>query len=290
MNILANLKRKRILKHITGNLGKVVEEEDRIICYIKQNAVNGLTKNLTLLNSTSNKFKEHAICKPIHYIFNNLTCTSNIYGYNNVNVYFNNCNFNYCDNIDIDGSCYINSSLFNSSIGFRIYANNLTIKSSDINPLGYKSFIISTNKNLEIQNITTGENKPYRCLEKINIYSLNNTMIKDTTINCRNICINSPKLTLLNSSINAINEANIHSNNISGLLINAKTLLCNDILIENNEKILINKESTPLSKNRDKLIETLKLIKDKCESLNNEKINNITKRIKNKPIIKVLKK
>ena len=88
----------------------------------------------------------------------------------------------------------------------------------------------------------------------------------------------------------AINEANIHSNNISGLLIDAKTLLCNDILIENNEKILINKEITPLSKNRDKLIETLKLIKDKCESLNNEKINNITKRIKNKPIIKVLKK
>ena len=30
MNILANLKRKRILKHITGNLGKVVEEEDKI--------------------------------------------------------------------------------------------------------------------------------------------------------------------------------------------------------------------------------------------------------------------
>ena len=63
-----------------------------------------------------------------------------------------------------------------------------------------------------------------------------------------------------------------------------------NILIENNEKILINKEITPLSKNRDKLIETLKLIKDKCESLNNEKINNITKKFKNKPIIKVLKK
>ena len=49
-------------------------------------------------------------------------------------------------------------------------------------------------------------------------------------------------------------------------------------------------EITPLSKNRDKLIETLKLIKNKCESLNNEEINSITKRIKNKPIIKVLKK
>lgn len=290
MNILANLKRKRILKHITGNLGKVVEEEDKIICYIKQNAVNGLTKNLTLLNSTSNKFKEHAICKPIHYIFNNLTCTSNIYGYNNVNVYFNNCNFNYCDNIDIDGSCHIESSQFNSSIGFRIYANNLTIKSSDINPLGYKSFTISADQKLEIQNITTGENKPYRCLEKINIYSMDNTLVKDTTINCRNICINSPKLTLLNSSINAMNEANIHSNNISGLLIDAKTLLCNDILIDHNEKILINKKITPLSKNRDKLIETLKLIKNKCESLNNEEINSITTKIKNKPISKVLKK
>lgn len=290
MNILANLKRKIILKHITGNLGKVVEEEDKIICYIKQNAVNGLTKNLTLLNSTSNKFKEHAICKPIHYVFNNLTCTSSIYGYNNVNVYFNNCNFNYCDNIDIDGSCHIESSQFNSSIGFRIYANNLTIKSSDINPLGYKSFIISADQKLEIQNITTGENKPYRCLNKINIYSMDNTIVKDATINCTNICINSPKLTLLNSSINAMNEANIHSNNISGLLIDAKNLSCNDILIDHNEKILINKKITPLSKNRDKLIETLKLIKNKCESLNNEEINSITTKIKNKPISKVLKK
>lgn len=290
MNILTNLKRKIILKRITGNLGKVVEKEDKIICYVKQTAVNGLTKNLTLLNSTSNKFKEHVICKPIHYVFNNLTCTSNIYGYNNVSTEFNNCNFNYCDNIDIDGSCHINSSQFNSSIGFRIYANNLTIKSSDINPLGYKSFTISANQKLEIQNITTGEKKPYRCLNKINIYSLNNTIVKDTTINCTNICINTPKLTLLNSSINAINKADIKSNNISGLLIDAKTLSCNDVLINHNEKILINKEITPLSKNRDKLIETLKLIKDKCESLNNEEINNITKKIENKPISKILKK
>ena len=87
-----------------------------------------------------------------------------------------------------------------------------------------------------------------------------------------------------------MNEANIHSNNISGLLIDAKTLNCNDIIIDHNEKILINKEITPLSKNRDKLIETLKLIKDKCESLNNEEINRITTKIKNKPISKVLKK
>lgn len=290
MNILANLKRKIILKRITGNLGKVIEEEDKIICYVKQTAVNGLTKNLTLLNSTSNVNKEHNICKPIHYVFNNLICTSSIYGYNNVSAHFFKCVFNYCDNIDIDGSCHIESSEFNSSIGFRIYANDLTINSSDINPLGYKSFTISANQELEIQSITTGENKPYRCLNKINIYSLNNTLVKDTTINCTSIYISSPKLTLLNSSISAINEANIHSNNISGLSIDAKTLSCNDILIDHNEKILINKEITPLSKNRDKLIETLKLIKNKCETLNNEEISIITKKIENKPISKVLKK
>ena len=36
MNILKNYQRKLALRSITGNMGRVVEDEDEINCYVRQ--------------------------------------------------------------------------------------------------------------------------------------------------------------------------------------------------------------------------------------------------------------
>ena len=143
MNILKNYKRKLALRSITGNMGRVVEDEDEIICYVKQKKAG---KGCIFLGGchsfdNGNTARRYGIDKPIHYIFDGLKCSSDIYGYDGIKLDFRNCYFKYCSYISLVGDCEFENCTFASSLFYDIYADDITIKSSSISDLaGYNRF------------------------------------------------------------------------------------------------------------------------------------------------------
>ena len=156
MNILKNYKRKLALRSITGNMGRVVENEDEIICYVKQKKVG---KDCIFLNGcrsfdNGNTARKYGIDKPIHYIFDGLKCSSDIYGYDGIKLDFRNCYFKYCSYISLVGDCEFENCTFASSLFYDIYADDITIKSSSISVLaGYNRFhVAAIYKNIKERN------------------------------------------------------------------------------------------------------------------------------------------
>ena len=99
MNILDNYKRKQALKLITGDMGRVVETEKEIICYVKQGSLKEFSISLFGCNNIKNidVVRKFNINKPVRYVFEELRCSCDIYGYaSDVTVEFINCDFKYC--------------------------------------------------------------------------------------------------------------------------------------------------------------------------------------------------
>lgn len=104
--ITYNKMRKNYLNKCVCNIGDKVEEEDKIICYVKQDLLDKqIRKNLTLglrlngINTANEDLKKIAdyfdLNKPVYYVFENINF--NVYGLKFsslfAHVIFRNCNF-----------------------------------------------------------------------------------------------------------------------------------------------------------------------------------------------------
>jgi hypothetical protein len=291
MNILDNYKRKQALKLITGDMGRVVETEKEIICYVKQGSLKEFSISLFGCNNIKNidVVRKFNINKPVRYVFEELRCSCDIYGYaSDVTVEFINCDFKYCACINLEGDCKIENCIFPCSLSCNIFANNLILSSSEINPMGNKKFHIGSCKQLILtdMNINRGS---YSRLKKLHLSSEDNILIENTDVDCADISIWAKEVTAVNSNINASGSATIESDEISNLVVDSPIIVCNDVNIYSG-KININKKVTSLSKKREKLIQVLKEIETRCEISNKIEIDNFVEEVKNKQISRVLKR
>ncbi|UKI27376.1 MAG: hypothetical protein L6V91_01715 [Bacilli bacterium] len=113
------IKRKLALRSITGNMGRVVEDDDEINCYVRQKIKkNGciIFKKVAVIFNNENITRKYGIDKPIHYIFDGLKCSSDIYGYDGIKLDFRNCYFKYCSYISLVGDCEFENCTFTSSL------------------------------------------------------------------------------------------------------------------------------------------------------------------------------
>lgn len=291
MNILKNYKRKLALRSITGNMGRVVENEDEIICYVKQKKVG---KDCIFLNGcrsfdNGNTARKYGIDKPIHYIFDGLKCSSDIYGYDGIKLDFRNCYFKYCSYISLVGDCEFENCIFASSLFYDIYADDITIKSSSISVLaGYNRFHVAAIYKLSLIDVD-GIGGHFSKNRSVYFSSGKEILFKDTNIDCLDISIAAEKLVSINSNLRARRTANIESNEISGLVVDSPNTICNNISISGG-KMNINKEDTLLDRKREDLIDVLKEIRDKCKDVNELKIKEVSEKIQSRPISKVLKR
>jgi len=100
--IIKEILRYLAMKELTGNLGSVVYEDDKLICYV--NKRNSKRECLTdyfychgINDSNRNLANAYNLNKPITYVFDKLNFQKNnvvIYGYNDANIIIKNCNFN----------------------------------------------------------------------------------------------------------------------------------------------------------------------------------------------------
>ena len=301
---LSNFVRNLIIIDITGNLGKIVEDEDKITCYVKKSKCKKerYRYNITC-NGISKKNKELAkkynINKPICYVLDDIEFKKNgiyIFGYNNCEIIIKNCTFDLNLNLDINvnGKCTIENNIIKPYMMLSIGANELIIKDMDIsNPLKLASvdlnIILGADNKLEINNSFIGKIKERTdvslyCPKQIEIY---NSKISGEVVECKSQkLISGKKSTIEGNKKVGLNTDDFYHINITSPIINY-----NGTIIDNeNKPITLKTTKDELKIKRFELIKLLKEIKIECDKSNKDKIEEYSDYLNKEEIIKVLKK
>lgn len=296
-----SLIRKLYLKYEIGKLGKIKEEEDKIICYvtkIKNNKYNNrLYLNILGIDNNSELIKELKLDKPLYYVFENITFNTSLDINSRVNLTFKNCTFNNRtiitskENIDLTNNKFLNKK-------DNYYYYFLEVLAKNVNFIDNNFF----NENRIISNLEVAINMGIE--ETL-------TIINSKIDTFADIQIDSEKMIINNSEINAQKvDLSAHSMNSRNSIIKAKSLYIdneqfdfeenikspyidyNGVIIKSdeNELIKIDKEKIKLLYARKLLIEKLKQINEKCKEINDKKLKEIQDNLNKSLVSKVLKK
>ena len=287
---LKNIIRKHQLKKITGNLGKIVETQDKIICYVKENKCRQ-TKHTMIINCSVPRLdgkKKYGIDKKIVYVIENLDIKDKslyINGYAGCEIIIRECNLNFDIDIYTDGTCTIENTSITSVEPFAsIAVKNLILKNTSINA---STLYIETAQNLELVHSRIGNS-----LSDIDILSLDNLNMKNTSIYGKNIrCISINVTSDDQSILSAQNKAEIGSSNFNKINVKAKTIIANQKqLPPTSSKVVLEMPGQKLKNARIELINQLKRIKRKINTQNQCLIKKYQTTLESKPISRVLSK
>lgn len=320
MNIINKIKqirheqlRKKYAKTLTGNMGRVEIESDRITCYITKSAMktfkNETGHHIGLRGSTyySDEFKNlYDINKPIYYIFENINFNFPFFLHSGVNAYviIRNCTFNtiveiiWCsEEIIFENNTYNNARLHssNENMFFRCkskklkFINEVLMNTSDYqenNQISLKMNINVDEFNIFNSFIYTSDNNG--CM-KINAKK---TQIRDSIIDCPSIEFKSNTIDIQDSCITADKQIIIDNENNDEIAnIEAREVLYNGILItaDKEETITINEQTVALSNGRMKLIDVLSNLKKSISDIYAGKSSDMNAIIETQSISKTLK-
>ena len=322
---IINLGRKRNLKKITKNMGEIVEEPDKFICYIKQEKLNkninfGIIDHLDLfgLIATSEDkkmLKKYDLTKPIYYVFDNIVFDNTLsLSSVNSNVIIKNCTFKgtielrWNENITFENNKYeATKPLFVENPCFiydRRGIGNITFINENIGD--------SKDKNQSLDNIVISlKASNIRLINtSINISNPGILILKANEINIENSSISGEKVSIVSNSINfenskiKANEAvtiKNKNNDFGGKVISPIVVYNNVDLSEKEGITYIDKETVnqrndelrfekELKNARLLLIEKLKEIRDNCNKVNDKEIEKLRNEIERKSVHKVLSK
>ena len=199
--------RNQALSKIVGNLGKVVESDDKIICYVDENKIKRKKSILVIDCSKKEELCEkYNINKPIYYILEGININENkklfISG-SNCNVIIRNCNFNIDTSIYIEGKCILDNTYIKSFFITPFYAHELIIK----------------NMNRRIEDVEPNLVMAFSARDKISVIDSNVGQE-----NCQNSIF-----------FNSKNEINFINSKISGDIIKCT---CKKIIMDNTSYII----------------------------------------------------
>lgn len=300
-NVLYNITRTYIKKYLTNNLGKVIEDDKKITCYVKKNNVKKGKYNYTIacfgIRKEKEKFaKVFKLNKPICYVIDGIDLKKHktfIFGYNNCDIIIKNCNFGLDVSINTDGKCTIDNTNITTFSYLLISANNLIIKNMDSNQIKSISpksnIVFSSSNKIDVIDSTIGSQK-----EDINISFLTSNMLNVVNSNIvgKQIeCKSSAIIIDEKSSLAAIDKVDLQTDDFNSMNIDAPTIILNGNKISNkNKSIVLKKVTDPLSLKRLELVNILKQIRAQCESINSKKILEYQEELAIQPVSKNLKK
>ena len=243
IKILEDLERKMALGNITGNLGKAIEYDNMIVCYVGKKSLN---KDLFLFNYNSGKntriAKKYDLDKEIFYVFDGLEITHDIYGFDNVSVLFRNCKFFANRFVKVDGYLKIKNSNIETVLSMFLVADNILIDGLDIPNLGIRKISFGARDVLNINDLTIGDK--FNFLKNSNVsFSGKNVSLNNTNVNALDISINGDNLSISNSKLdgNAVLVKGNLINNVSNIeekIFDESILTCDDELINKRKELV----------------------------------------------------
>lgn len=280
-----NILRHYVKSYVTGNLGKVVEKDDYLVCYVKKGKIkNHKFHNYITCPGIKEKDKELAkiykLYKKVYYIFDDLDFNNNeitIFGYgDNSEIVIKNCKFNYGLTINALGNCTVDNCYIASQCNLNFHAKNLTFKNMDVNnTLKYAGFDLQVSfnaeENLSLENCNIGKMN-----EKIKVflYSLQNINLFNTKIVADIVKCSTKTLDSYNSSSVKAKE----KIEIEGEILNNLSMVA---------PVIVSKDE--ITSKRIELIDRLKNIRDKCLRINGKKVKKYEKELNNVSVKRVLK-
>ncbi len=299
--IIYDIKRNYVKNYLTDNLGEVVEDNEKITCYVKKWKVKkqhyhynincyGIGKD----EERKKTAKQYKLDKPICYVIDNLEFKNDevcIFGYDDCEVIIKNCNFGLNLWVHVNGTCTLDNTHIQTFSYLSISADNLIIKNmsrENIKVTDYESKInFGGNNKIDVIDSNIGNKE-----RDINVFfGANNELnFVNSDIVGKAIKCESKRITMdEKSSLTATNEVVIKGKDFKQMSINAPTKVLNGEKIQTkNEAVVIKNTTNPLSVKRLELVNLLKKIKEECDNLNSEKLSRIEKEIITKPIGKIL--
>ena len=294
--LLTTTVRNIIKKYLVGNLGKVVEEDDKLICYVKKNKIKKEKYEYSIMcNGIEDKelAKTYKLDKPVYYVIEGINITDKkvyIYNYHNedCNITIKNCNFEFGFGIQAKCDCTLDNNHIRAFYLLMIDTKNLTIKNMDLtNEVALAgadlSIKLGAAENINLINANIGKEKERA---EVSMIAYKNIELINSTVNGKKVECDAKQqiITDDNSSLNATDKIIIKTDNIDKINISCNTLVYNDNVIEQEENIVgtIEYKDDDLTNKRLELINLLKNLKDICE-------NTSIGEIRHKPFSKVKK-
>ena len=298
--IIYNFIRNQLKKTIMGNMGKVYEEEDLLTCIVnKKNKFNeeelGYRK---FFNYRSDVVKDLSIIynleKQKKYIIQNIDFDKKVYitCHNNCDIIIKNCKFDKGLIVEnIKGNCNIENCYIKNDNAFFYEANELILNRVTVYCDCYDTVRIIGNNKLSIIDSVINSNEKdaelYLCsYDEINIEG--KSSIFGGRVTCKSDFLFMDDLSKIEAEkIIKFNVMEFDKINAISPYIKFNN---NDVReLNQHDFVTLKKLEEPLSIKRLQLIDTLKLIKEKCEKINEKKLEKVNKYLDNRPITKILK-
>ncbi len=311
-----NIKKYHIIKQLTGNLGKVVEDDEKITCYVKESKLKKkafcYAVSLSGINENQKNYelvKAFQLDKPVCYILDGINLKKDdriyhIFGKHNCEIIIKNCNFesDMTAKIKVDGKCTLDNTNITAYLTLEIDANDLTIKNMDSDNIkiysSYPHISFGADNKIEIINSNIRYQNKNIFISAMNKINVVNSKIVGKQIGCYSNTINADE----SSSLIATDKVKLHTNNFNSINIDAPTIDLNGEEMSNEKKSVTLKQITkPLTLKRLELVNLLKKVKTQCENIISEKnskyqkelsekVSKYQEELKAQPISKVLKK
>ena len=290
--LISMFKKIFYLKYITGNKGKVIETDKKIICFINKKKL--IKKDIYYLISYPCKKK---INKQICYIIENLEFNKKvtIVTKDNSEIIIKDSIFNFGLDVRTEGKCTIdncNLNIFNPE-NYIITANDLILKNMKYNTInlnyGFNLTIYAKNS-LKLENTEIfQDNKIYFLID---IIANKKILLINSVIKGKIISLNSPKFNMDNKSrILSTSITKIYSDDFDNLAITSPSIILNgEFINKKTESFILRKVKNIDEQKKLELINCLKNIKNKIESYNQNRLNDYQKELENTPVKTLLKK
>ena len=297
-----NIIRNYLKKQLTGNLGKVVEIDDALYCYVDKKKCRRRRFFLDIMclgikRCDKELARIYNLDKKVYYIFNNINFKKNevrLFGDENSEIIIKDCNFEY--GLDIANGK--NITLDNVSIkyirGLNLYAENLTLKNMNFdNPYYYigckKAIRLYADSCLSITDSNIGRiNGNFKTSIVSPKLVLSNTKISGEEVFCDSKDIEC----LSNSSFKGGNIVRVNTDSYpEKLLIEAPKVVGNKVFLQDRNNYIYENstEEEKLTIKRKELIEVLKELKNKCAHRKKQILDIYDKNLSNQEVRKLLK-
>lgn len=312
--------REAYLKSVVGNLGEIIEEEDKIICHVDQELLDKYGKKDSSLydlrlqgmipfpEETKRIIDYFKLNKPVYYIFENITFDEGLeFSSFHAHVVFKNCTFYdnvammFADDVTFENNKYFDKRpiyYWGKCFFFGKFINKLTFINDDFfnsyeDPYPWmKKSLPNFGMDVQVDVLEIIDTK-IDCERSTSLnINANKAIIRNSKINAYELYLESKSIEFFDSSILAKNGVMIENQDcdFEGN-VQSSVIVYNGVELssQNNKIFSFKHDKTRLEQSRQLFIEQLRNLRNYCQKLNKGELQRIQDEFDEQPVSKILK-